>query len=40
MNAQEVIIPGQFPFDLDFDEVEKVEKGLNKKDLSFTTMHY
>ena len=23
MNAQEVIIPGQFPFDLDFDEVEK-----------------
>jgi len=31
MNAQEVIIPGQFPFDLDFDEVEKVEKDLNKK---------
>ena len=25
MNAQEVIIPGQFPFDLDFDEVERVE---------------
>ena len=23
MNAQEVIIPGQFPFDLDFDEVEQ-----------------
>jgi hypothetical protein len=26
MNAQEVIIPGQFPFDLDFNEVEQKKK--------------
>ena len=30
MNAQEVIIPGQFPFDLDFDEVER-EQNKDKK---------
>jgi len=31
MNAQEVIIPGQFPFDLDFDEVEKEKTGKKRK---------